>query len=254
MASGTVTVSSSRRFADGSAGKLVVFSDDFPGLGGAVVELRRVSTGAVVAVDGVGPWAGVGRHLEVFDVLWPALSPQSPGNRTERHFIDEVSWPLVPGLDAAAWVRVRGAWGAEPGYWAWSGPFQDGGGAVGMAGTAECEVDNLALIPTALCASNRTVRVRSPEGGEVLQPQRVEVTVTLEGFTPAPRLATASTRDDTDGEPLRLADGRKVSRAAAPASALPFLLVDDTVPHSLDRIRGALPDPSEDRAEFRAAP
>lgn len=99
---GAADVQRTRRFRDGTSGRLVTLHVDGP-LDGAWVELRAFDDGRVVDVDNLEPWAGARGHIELIDDLWAALSPL-------RRTSDAVhaSWP---GLLWTPWAwTMEGTW------------------------------------------------------------------------------------------------------------------------------------------------
>lgn len=108
---GVADVQRTRRFRDGSQGRLVTLHPDGGGpLDGAWVELRSFGGGRLLRVDNLEPWAGTHGHIELIDDLWAALTPPDPGVAALR-----ASWP---GTLWSPWAwTVDGTWDAAlPGY------------------------------------------------------------------------------------------------------------------------------------------
>ena len=97
----------SRRFRDGSLGQTVTFDSATLSLGadgeafesleleGRAVELRTFPDGEILTIGWVDRIAGADRFIDVFEVLFPAISPAPPslasGDRASRRII----WPFL---------------------------------------------------------------------------------------------------------------------------------------------------------------
>ena len=198
-----------RRFSDGSYGRLLylerakITRTDGPDeqvidnqLAGRTVELRTFPDGEILDISWGGKVVGQGRYLDVFDVIFPAVSPSAPslldGEATRRNMI----WPVRQSkmfrwdnMVEALWqnegqVEVDGtsAWSLlYQGEWVTKGITRDAQprrqwSAVGQStGTIRYDTEGANMLEHRLDWT-RTVSVRG-EGGIVSQEQRFVGTV-----------------------------------------------------------------------------
>ena len=100
-----VSLNDVRVFRDGSVGKKAVFESaelvkngaivkDFE-LAGRAVEIRTFPDGEILAISWMEKVAGPGRMLDVFEVIFPALSPAAPPLRKNEEAKRRIIWPFV---------------------------------------------------------------------------------------------------------------------------------------------------------------
>lgn len=100
-----VGLSFARTFRDGSLSHLLVFEEatladaargSSHGLEGRTVELRRFPNGEILAIDLAEHIMGPGRHGEIVDVLFPAISPNPPDlGQPGATAVRLHNWPMV---------------------------------------------------------------------------------------------------------------------------------------------------------------
>lgn len=242
---GKIEWSYARTFRDGSMGHLVRLYDlrgrvsrgervtQAPvGLEGALLELRSFPDGEVLLVSGIAPYVGDAGHLEVLDVLWPALSPHLPGSReeAEKHTTSWPSWvaggPKVRNRLVARWTRAGDVW-------SYAGALSSEGGYVRGQGDAEGEValgGGGGRVRAHHFAWERATTTRWPGGALVTQTYVVRGRIAYVGTAPSPALALPVGADDpvADAMPVRLVDGREVRDPPVDlAATTPFLLLPD---------------------------
>ena len=111
----------SRVFRDGSRGWLLRFEDvqqaasaEGPwieaGLSGRSVEMRGFPNGEILAIDDVEHIAGPERHGEVFDLLFPAVSPVVPEIDPGESSWRRNSWPMVVSNNRAWQNSLVASW------------------------------------------------------------------------------------------------------------------------------------------------
>jgi hypothetical protein len=244
---GELLSSWARSFRDGSLGRLVRLEglkasverdgkavEVGTALDGAFLELRTFSSGEVLKVDPISPWAGDGAHLEVLDLIWPALSPNIPKLETGEPGAKITSWPTALAGLSPQRNRLEAAWtldGRDGGEAAFSYRGTTSGGAQ-YTGTIEGNVTMDTRTPRLVShalASTRTVKTQWPAGA-VTQVQNLRIGLTFTGTAPAPHAVTPHREDDpsADAAPLQLSDGRTWPKAPADLSArLPYLLLPD---------------------------
>ncbi|MDP2315720.1 MAG: hypothetical protein Q8P41_22675 [Pseudomonadota bacterium] len=247
---GTVGVSYARTFRDGSMGHLVRLegmtatvarnggaTQPVPApFDGAYVELRAFPDGQLLAVAGASRWVGDAGHLEVLDVLWPALSPHLPSTRAEAGGPFITSFPTWVESGPRLRTRLETTWTVAGDAWSYAGTVRGEGGPVAVSGTAEGRVE-LGEGDTRIQAHafdwSRAVTTTWSGGRQITQDQHIAGSLRHTGAAPAPLLDMPSGADDAtaDARPLHLRDGRVVEdRPVDLASALPFLLLPDDLP------------------------
>lgn len=255
---GEVAWSYTRSFRDGSMGHLL----RFPTLRGqvrrgdttvdiavpfsdAIFELRGFPDGEVLTVAGAPRWSADAGHLEVLDVLWPALSPHVPPSRAEAEAFTS-SWPAWVSNGPRVRQRLVARWTSlGDDRWAYAGALRGEGGNVTTTGDAAGEVElgtRLSRLVAHRFTGTRTTRTRWAAGAEVAQTFVVRGSLARYGAAPAPPLDMPIGEDDAsaDALPLRLRDGRTVEEpASAGAPDTPFVFLPDDLP-------------AEERAALRA--
>jgi hypothetical protein len=147
-----VSLTDVRLFRDGSVGKKAVFEsagllkdgtvvEDFE-LAGRAVEMRTFPDGEILAIGWIEKAAGPGRMLDVFEIIFPALSPAAPSLRHNQEAKRRIFWPFV-GQNQLRWESaVDAIWRnnglrGEHGYDAWeieyAGPWKIRGGRRGQS-------------------------------------------------------------------------------------------------------------------------
>ena len=101
-----------RRFIDGSLGQRVrvdhatLSVDGQPydelELEGRTVELRTFPDGEILTLGWVDRWAGPHRFMEVFEVVFPAISPAPPSLKRGQTSSRRIIWPFL-GDDRLRW-------------------------------------------------------------------------------------------------------------------------------------------------------
>ena len=94
-----------RRFVDGSVGQRVKIEegslsvDSLPyddlQLTGRSLELRTFPDGEILTLGWVDRWAGPHRFMEVFEVVFPAISPAPPSLRKGETSSRRIIWPFL---------------------------------------------------------------------------------------------------------------------------------------------------------------
>lgn len=231
-----------RTFRDGTFGHVVVFEGMRTEDGGAAweraaVEVRSFRDGEIVAVDGLGPWAGTAGHLELADVLWPALSPRVPDAADTAY---RAAWPILYPRGPGVRYQTHGSWASAGGVDTWQGTLTGEGPVLQVRGTALARIErDRGGVRGAMVQRVASLTTRWAGGREVHQQMEAEVTLERVGSVPALPLLDTYTRDDaaSDALPVRLADGRVVDRAPVRPDQLPFLLLPEA---SVAETRGTL--------------
>jgi hypothetical protein len=240
-ARGDVVFAWTRTFRDGTEGHAALFEhmvgpDGAPLWEGAVVEVRTFPNGEIVAIDGLAPWSGTGGHLELVDVLWPALSPRVPGAAGDATGV--AAWPVLFPQGPGARFTVSGTWDRAGATVSWSGPLTAASTSLHVEGeTVGTFTRDRAGLVRAHVQSHRHVAAAWPA-----QEMTVTVDLTRVGLEAAPALDPPYPPGDAtaDARPLRYADGRVVARTLVAPEQLAFLLADaDTS----TRIRATLAPP-----------
>ncbi|MFZ5475219.1 MAG: hypothetical protein ACOZNI_00465 [Myxococcota bacterium] len=254
---GDVLASWTRSFRDGSIGRLVrlegitakverdgVASPAPAGLDGAFFELRAFPEGEVLKVGPLAPWAGGTAHVEVLDLLWPALSPAIPPLDPGESAPKTTSWPTALGSVAPVRNRLDTTWslagkGAGEATLRYVGRQTVGIlGEGDVEGEVELDTRTPRLLSHALTA-RRAVRTQWP-AGSVLQRQDLRLSLRFVGTAPAPHAVAPAVADSpiADAAPLELSDGRAFPPAPEDAlSRLPFVLLPDDLDEAA---RGAI--------------
>jgi len=121
-----LSVQDVRMFRDGSMGKRVLFTDaelkqdgqvtEGLMLQGRAVELRTFLNGEILAIGWVDRIAGANRFMDVFEVVFPAISPAPPSVRPQQAVKRRIIWPFLTD-DGLRWdAAVDAVWsnqGAE---------------------------------------------------------------------------------------------------------------------------------------------
>lgn len=238
----TLDLAYTRTFRDHSIGTLLQITEatstvegqTFPSdLQGLLVEMRAFDRGEVLAIIGADAGVGLKKHLEVLDMLWPALAPRVEEHRGNLSL--RTSWPVAENwrlgrnsLDAkGTMTREKNGSILE-----WSGTLQQADKLVDRQGTVEGRSsidDRNDRTLQSHWVVNRTVRPLWREG--IQQTQSTELTLVYLGpaaplpIQPPPELDSRY----ADLLPLVLSDGRALQHPdVVVESALPFLVFPDT--------------------------
>jgi len=100
-----VSVQAVRTFRDGSVGKRVVFTAaelkqngqvaEGLELQGRAVELRTFPDGEILAIGWIDRIAGADRFMDVFEVMFPAISPAPPSVKANQSVKRRIIWPFL---------------------------------------------------------------------------------------------------------------------------------------------------------------
>ena len=245
-AGGEAVMGWSRTFRDGTIGHSVRFEGMVDDVGApvwdqAVIELRTFPSGEIVAIEGLAPWSGTAGHLELADLLWPALSPRVPDAPRGEAVTGTAAWPVLFPAGPGPRLRMEGSWTLRDHEVVWGGTLSGESGRVRLDGRVDgryTRTDD--RVTAAQVDSARTVTTRWAAGAQHVQAVVSSVSVSLLGEVPAAPLAprAAATADaDPDALPLVFADGRAVVPGPASDAHLPFLAVSAS---TAERIRGTL--------------
>jgi len=143
----SLSVSPVRRFRDGSMGQRVVVEESALSVDGAAyegleltgrsLELRTFSDGEILTLGWVDRWSGPDRFMDVFEVVFPAISPAPPSLKKGETASRRIIWPYL-GEERLRWdsavdakwtnkgVVERGA--AKAWHLSYEGPWRVHGG------------------------------------------------------------------------------------------------------------------------------
>lgn len=241
-ATGELVFAWSRTFRDGTEGHAVRFEGIHTAGGGpawerGVVEIRSFPSGEIVGVEGVAPFAGTAGHLELADLLWPALSPRVPDGARGESITGTAAWPVLFPTGPGPRVRVDGTWTRREGdRVVWGGVLGGESRFVRMDGRVDGAFTRTdGRLADARVDAERTVTTRWAGGVQHIQKVASSVSLRLLGETPAPPLAVALVPGDaaSDATPLAYEDGRAVVPGGTTGVQLPFLAVDEATAQAI---------------------
>ena len=114
-----VTSTPTRRFRDGSLGaqlrvvdaELTVDGEPVPvELVGRTAELRTFANGEILDIGWIDRLSGPGRHLDAFEVIFPALSPAPPSVKVGVEENRRIIWPFRSGRTVRWDNAVEAVW------------------------------------------------------------------------------------------------------------------------------------------------
>jgi hypothetical protein len=109
-----IALSPTRRFRDGSQGQKILIETaslkvgtekkdhQALSLAGRTAELRTFPDGEILAIDWVDRLAGADRFIDVFEVIFPVISPAPPSLRAGEEASRRIIWPFL-GASKLRW-------------------------------------------------------------------------------------------------------------------------------------------------------